>query len=94
MIVNLRDTTMDDAGMILGWRNRPEIADQMFNNDPIELDNHLRGVESALDSAVHKYWTIECEGHPVGVVNLDQIALNHRRCSRVNRPGIGDCSFL
>lgn len=79
--MKLRDMTLDDAERVHAWRNRPEIADVMFTNDPIPWDDHVAWMERLPADPTSRYWIVEHDDRPVGVASLNDISERHQRCS-------------
>ncbi|HET9728260.1 MAG TPA: UDP-4-amino-4,6-dideoxy-N-acetyl-beta-L-altrosamine N-acetyltransferase [Acidimicrobiia bacterium] len=79
--MRLRPMTLADADQVLAWRNRPEIANNMFDNRPIAHADHVRWTQRMLESPAHQYWIIEHDGRDIGVVNLAEIDIANSRCS-------------
>lgn len=79
--MQLRAMTVDDAEMVRGWRNSPEIADLMFTNEPISAEDHAAWMARVVDSPTVRYWIIEHDDRPVGVANLADIDHRNSRCA-------------
>lgn len=77
--VSLRLVTPDDAPRLLGWRNRPGVARYMFTDERITDAEHAAWFASAMDDRTRRYWIIELDGDPVGLANLYDISLPHKR---------------
>ncbi|HEY5009389.1 MAG TPA: UDP-4-amino-4,6-dideoxy-N-acetyl-beta-L-altrosamine N-acetyltransferase [Caulobacteraceae bacterium] len=79
MTVALRAVGPEDSQRLLDWRNRPEVSAYMYTDHLISADEHARWFESALAARDRRYWIIELDGAPVGMVNLAGIDLVRRR---------------
>jgi len=79
--MRLRPMRMDDAGQVLAWRNAPHVSRYMFTTQTIAMDAHVQWLERTLDSPAHQYWVIEHNDVDLGVANLTDIDLHHRRCA-------------
>jgi UDP-4-amino-4,6-dideoxy-N-acetyl-beta-L-altrosamine N-acetyltransferase len=73
--------TLADAGQVLAWRNRPDVARFMCNDRRITPEEHARWMARVLASDTDRYWIVEHGGCARGVVNLSDIDWDHRRCS-------------
>ena len=77
----LRPLNSDDLDLVLKWRNSPEIRKVMFSDHVISLAEHQRwfaGTQRNRDQSRH--WIFECNGNPLGQVNITQIDKENRRC--------------
>lgn len=88
--MRLRPMTLNDAEMVHEWRNRPQVANMMFTNDSISLDDHLRWLADKLNSDSCRYWVVEHDDRPVGVAALTEINWRNRRCSWIYYMGEAD----
>ncbi|MBW8816493.1 MAG: UDP-4-amino-4,6-dideoxy-N-acetyl-beta-L-altrosamine N-acetyltransferase [Caulobacterales bacterium] len=79
--ITLRDVTAEDSARLLAWRNMPEVSAWMYSDHLISPDEHARWFESALANPARRYWIIEMDGLPVGLANLADIDLVHRKCA-------------
>ena len=77
----LRPLNNDDLELVLEWRNAPGIREMMFTDHIITLTEHQRwfaGTQSNLGHSRH--WVFECNGKPLGQVNITHIDEENRRC--------------
>ncbi len=79
--VHMRDVVEGDRDRLLAWRNSPEVAAYMYSDHPIGQGEHDRWFDSARVRRDRRYWIIEVNGEPVGLVNLADIDETHRRCA-------------
>lgn len=79
--IRLRDVREDDRERLLAWRNSPEVAAYMYSDHEIDRQEHDRWFDVARLEARRRYWIIEVDGEPVGLANLADIDLRHRRCA-------------
>jgi UDP-4-amino-4,6-dideoxy-N-acetyl-beta-L-altrosamine N-acetyltransferase len=77
----LRDLIEDDRGRILDWRNSPDVAAYMYSDHVISQAEHDRWFDGLAGDGRRRYWIIEVNGEPVGLANLADIDLTHRRCA-------------
>lgn len=80
MSVRLRELTQADGARVLGWRNSPDVAPYMYSDHEITPEEHDRWLKAALSSPDRRYWTIELDGHPVGLANIVRIDVQNSRC--------------
>ena len=76
----LRDIRADDIAMIREWRNLPKVADYMYTDHLIGVEEHQVWFSRVLRDPTCKYWIIVCDGENVGLANLYSIDLRNRRC--------------
>ena len=70
MAVTLRDIREDDLENVMRWRMAPEITRYM-NTDPVlTLEGQKKWLASIQVNSDVKYWIIEIDGMPAGVVNI------------------------
>ena len=73
MSVHLRRLRREDGARALAWRNRPDIADNMYADHEIGEAEHANWLAAALTRPDRRYWIIEVDGEPGGVANLVRI---------------------
>ena len=66
--MNLRSATIDDAKVLLAWRNDLETRQQSRNHDEVSWDNHIAWLTQFLTMPNHKLYLAEHEGVLVGTV--------------------------
>lgn len=70
MSVTLRNITENDLEAIMNWRMAPDITKYM-NTDPVlTFDGQKKWLESISTNNDVKYWLIEIDDTPAGVINL------------------------
>jgi len=79
--VRLRDVREDDRERLLEWRNSPDVAAFMYSDHRIGHNEHDHWFDVVRHEAHRRYWIIEADGAPVGLANLADIDLTHRRCA-------------
>lgn len=79
-MIALRDIRPEDKQMIYGWRNLPEVAQYMYTDHHITLQEHERWFQSIQNDTTCRYWIITCDQEEVGLVNLYAIDDMSRRC--------------
>lgn len=80
-MISLRHLQPDDADRLFVWRNSPAVAPYMYTDRPITPDEHARWFAAAPTDPRRRYWIIELDESPVGLVNLYDIDSDHRRCA-------------
>lgn len=80
-MTELRDIRRDDRALILGWRNKPDVARYMYTDHLISEAEHDRWFEGIFGDSGRRYWIIRCDERDVGLVNLYDIDLVNRKCS-------------
>ena len=70
MSVTLRNITENDLENIMKWRMAPDITRYM-NTDPVlTFEGQLRWLAAINANTDVRYWIIEIDGRPAGVINL------------------------
>ncbi len=72
MNIALRKATMDDAAILLDWRNDEETRKQSFNMDMVLLENHLKWLMEVLANPVRQLFVVELDGVPTGTIRADE----------------------
>lgn len=80
-MIGLRDLEAGDGERLFAWRNSPAVRPYMYTDRPIEPDEHARWFAAAPSDPRRRYWIITLDEAPVGLVNLAEIDLQHRRCA-------------
>jgi UDP-4-amino-4,6-dideoxy-N-acetyl-beta-L-altrosamine N-acetyltransferase len=76
---SLRPVTPDDLGLILKWRNQPEIREKMYTTHVISETEHRAYFERIKDDATKLYFMcIDEQEQPVGVINFMDIDTKNR----------------
>lgn len=76
----LRPLRRGDRERLLDWRNRPEVARYMYSDHTIGESEHDAWLAAALKDPRRRYWIIELERRPVGLVGLYGIDRRAERC--------------
>ena len=98
--IRLRDVREDDRERLLDWRNSPDVAAYMYSDHKIGHDEHDHWFDVVRHDARRRYWIIEVDSAPVGLANLSDIDMTHRRCAWAyylaspNVRGLGVGSFV
>lgn len=70
MSVTLRDIREDDLERIMNWRMAEEITRYMNTNPKLTLEGQVKWLASVQNNSDVRYWLIEIDGEPAGVLNL------------------------
>jgi len=76
----VRPVRENDLEQVLYWRNLPKVRQYMFTDNLITMEEHQRWF-STLDPAKRLSLMFELDDKPVGVVNINDIDRDHRKCS-------------
>ncbi len=79
--VEMRDVAEDDRERLLAWRNSPEVAAYMYSDHPIGREEHDRWFDTLSKRRDRRYWIIQVDDEPAGLINLADIDEAHRRCA-------------
>lgn len=66
----LRDVVEQDLEQILNWRNSDRIRAQMYTDEPITMENHLKWFSKASKDEQVSLKIFEFEGVPAGFVHI------------------------
>lgn len=70
MSVTLREIQESDLELIMRWRMDEEITRYMNTNPKLTLEGQKKWLASLRENEDVKYWLIEVDGNPAGVINL------------------------
>ena len=99
-VVRFRPLEHDDMSRVLEWRNRPDVAVHMYTDHVIGEIEHAHWLEAVLSDDTKLYWIIELDGEPVGVADLYDVSMAHKRAylalyladDRVRGRGVGSAT--
>lgn len=74
MNITLRNAAMEDAEMLLLWRNDEETRRQSFNTDVVPLENHIKWLTAVLANPARLLFVAEVDGIPSGTIRADKDA--------------------
>ena len=70
--ISFRSLRMEDADMLLGWRNDPVTLANSINKKKVNREEHLKWLKGMLESVSNNLLLIaEWDGKPVGSFRLD-----------------------
>ena len=79
MSVTFRDVDESDRDRLFAWRNLDEVSRYMYTDMPIERTGHDAWFSAALIDDRRKYWIIETDDEPVGLLNVYDIDTKNSR---------------
>lgn len=79
-MISLRSVQPDDKEKIFYWRNLPEVAEYMYTDHAITLEEHERWFSGVFDDPSREYWIITLDREDVGLVNIYSLDLYNKRC--------------
>lgn len=82
-----RRARMDDAALLLAWRNDEATRQASIETGLVSLDEHVRWLAGSLASPDRNIQIAEADGQPVGVVRADRSADGWELSWTVN-PGV------
>ena len=83
-----------DLEQVLKWRTMPEVTRFMTSDVEYNIEKQEKWFERVVKDESVRYWIIEIDGRPIGVINLSEINLVHRRCSIGYYIGEVDCRAI
>ena len=73
--LRVRPATVDDARLLLDWRNDPEARSRSRSSDVIDLEGHLAWLRGTLASPDRHLLVVEsADGTPVATTRYDRLA--------------------
>ncbi|MCR5796743.1 MAG: UDP-4-amino-4,6-dideoxy-N-acetyl-beta-L-altrosamine N-acetyltransferase [Eubacterium sp.] len=81
MNISLRDIRGDDLEMIMKWRMDPDITRYMNTNPKLTLEGQRKWLASLESNSKVKYWLIEKDLRPIGVINMADIDYDNKNSS-------------
>lgn len=81
----MRQATMDDAELLLAWRNDPAVREASFSTAVVELEGHKAWLASKFGSIR----IAEVDGVPVGQVRVDGDTVSYSVAAEYRGKGYG-----
>lgn len=75
--LQLRLAKLDDAQVLLEWRNNPATRDASHNTALISEDEHIQWLKKILENENRKLYVAEINGIPVGTIRVDSENLGY-----------------
>ena len=72
--IKLRDITANDLEMIRNWRNSKEVSQYMYTENHITSEQQKAWFEKISKDQNAKYWIIEYEDKPLGLVSITEMS--------------------
>jgi UDP-4-amino-4,6-dideoxy-N-acetyl-beta-L-altrosamine N-acetyltransferase len=69
-VIQFREVLPADAEMLLGWRTKPRVANQMATQVSLNLEDQRKWLLGCYDRPDYYHWVIQTHGSPVGLINL------------------------
>jgi len=69
--MKLRPVTIEDADLLLEWRNDPQTRMASHNTEEVKRDEHISWLTRSLDNPSRRLFIAEEDGVPVGTVRAD-----------------------
>lgn len=87
--IKLRRATIDDAEILLEWRNDPETRKVSMNMDIVKWDEHITWLTGVLANPDRELYIAELNGVPVGTIRNDSGELSWTVAPEHRQKGIG-----
>lgn len=81
MSFSVRPIIENDLEMIMNWRISPEVTRYMNTNPKLTIEGQRKWFYSLKEKDDVKYWIIEVDGAPAGVINLADIDYEKKNTS-------------
>ena len=72
-LMNFTELTLEQKEMVLIWRNSSEIRKWMYNQEEIELNDHLNFIESLKSRKDKLYFLVKKDKEYIGVIDFTEI---------------------
>ena len=76
-----RHITSDDLSMIMAWRASEHVNRVMLTDVRVDMVKQRQWFESIQNDTQNRYWVIEYNQQPIGVINQSEVCQKHLRCS-------------
>lgn len=81
MSLRLRKVKESDLHMIMNWRMLPEVTKYMYTDPILNLDKQKQWFSRINEDKSSRYWVIEMDQVPIGVLSINEIDLVNRKCT-------------
>ncbi|MEO9461247.1 MAG: GNAT family N-acetyltransferase [Marinomonas sp.] len=71
-MVKFRPITLDDAAMLLLWRNDPTTRKASVGSEPVEWEDHIEWLRSSLTNSNRELLLALLDEEPIGTVRIDR----------------------
>jgi len=72
-LLNFIDMTHDEKLQVLKMRNHPDVKKWMYNQNDIDLNDHLNFVEALKASKEKQYFVLKQDSQIIGSINFTEI---------------------
>lgn len=80
MDILLTPLTKEDIELVRIWRNSPEVAQYMYTENEISIEQQKAWFERVKDDDTSKYWIIEYDNQKIGLASLTGISNTLSSC--------------
>lgn len=80
MDIVLTPLTKEDIELVRIWRNSPEVAQYMYTENEISVEQQKAWFERIKDDNTSKYWIIEYDNQKIGLASLTGISNTLSSC--------------
>lgn len=77
----LREIMQEELGLMLSWRNAPNVRANMYTRHEISLDEHLSWWARTQQCSDQRYFMYELNGEPLGIVGFTGIDIESQLSS-------------
>lgn len=88
MTLHIRPATLDDAKLLMDWRNDPETCRASVSQDPVEWNGHVGWLTRRLERTDPQLFVAEIEGTPAATYRIDDGQLSYTVAPTFRRQGI------
>lgn len=81
MNVTTREVRETDLELIMQWRMDPEITKWMYTDPVLTLEGQKKWLEKITADPTLRYWVVELEKEPIGLINIESIDKKKRECT-------------
>jgi UDP-4-amino-4,6-dideoxy-N-acetyl-beta-L-altrosamine N-acetyltransferase len=81
MHLTFRKVTIEDAAMLLAWRQRPEITRHMYTDVDHDLEAQCDWIERCAAADDFRHFVIEYDGSAAGYLSFSEIDPAKRQCT-------------
>jgi len=73
-LINFIDLTLEEKKLVLSWRNHPNIRKWMYDQEKIQLKNHLNFIDNLNNTKDKKYFLVKNDKQYLGVIDFNNIS--------------------
>lgn len=93
VIMQLRLATIEDAAMLLEWRNDAETRANSITQDIIMMDSHVAWLTKSLQNPMRELYIAEEDGQAIGTVRVDILSDGAQELSWTVAPSVRGKGF-